>query len=357
MPPIEDELDSTESNRLLIFPRVFGGINLLVQMLPILAWGIFQRRFSIHYMTAIWDSLDLMLNGVDIDRARNRVTVVRHMKGRVSRPLSDFEQLLIERRDDGHYSLSLVGPSGPFELLTFRRYLDTRRSAERITTYLDFDIRDEALGPRILSRRSDLAEQRAKDREESSLADASAAETEETLASLLGGSANRADVLRIDHEENPGKSAISSMTWLVGSASIAVVAAWLVPGLIPLAAIFVAGSAAGALLLFLYSRRGVILVRDAEWFVAWRFFRISRFAEQLPRDRYTEVVLHAEQRFRGEDVNPYAERDEGELSYAISLDGRTEPLEIRLASDLASARKLGASVAKFAGLEFCDFTK
>ena len=80
------------------------------------------------------------------------MTVVHHLKLRRSRPLSDFEQLLIDRVDEGHYSLSVVGPSGPFSLLTFRSYLDTRRSAEPIATHLSCDIRDEALGSRILSR-------------------------------------------------------------------------------------------------------------------------------------------------------------------------------------------------------------
>jgi hypothetical protein len=355
MPPFtEDELASTEPNRLVIHPRLFGGVNLLLQALPILVWDAFQTRLSFHAAGAIWDSLDLLLNGVEVDRGRNRVTVIRHLKGRRSRPLSDFEQLQIDRIDDGHYSLSLVGPSGPFKLLTFRRYLDSRHSAERIATYLGCDIRDEALGPRILSRRSD-AEERGNDWEDSS-ADSSEAGADESFALLLHGSENNADVLRIDHDEDPGGSAILAIALLLSSAA-GIVMAWLFRTLFPALAIAAAAGVAGAVLLILYRRRGVILVRDADWCIAWRFFKTPRFARRVPLSRYREVVLHAEKRIRDSaDVNPYAERDEGKLSYAICLDGQTEPLEIRLASDLAPARKLAASVANFVGLEFRDFT-
>jgi hypothetical protein len=358
MPPFtEDEIASTEPNRLVIHPRLFGGVNLLLQALPILAWDFFQTRLSLHAAAAVWDSLDLMLNGVEIDRGRNRVTVIRHLKGRRSRPLSDFEQLVIDRVDDGHYSLSLVGPSGPFNLLTFRQYLDTRHSAERIATYLGCDIRDEALGPRILSRRSQAAELPSNDWDEDSSADSLAAGADESFALLLHGSENHADVLRIDHDEDSGRSAMIAIALLLSSAA-AVVIAYLFRTLIPASAIAAAASVAGAVLLILYRRRGVIFVRDAACCIAWRFFKTGHFARRLPLSRYREVVLHAEERFRdSEDVNPYAERDEGKLSYAICLDGQTEPLEIRLASDLASARKLAASVANFVGLEFRDFTE
>jgi hypothetical protein len=358
MPPFtEDELAATEPDRLVIHPRLFRGVNLLLLSLPIVLWGLFRRHISFQAAAAVWDSLDLMLNGVEIDRGRNRVTVVRHLKPRQSRPLSDFEQLVIDRVDEGHYSLSLVGPSKRFDLLRFRSYLDTRRSAERIASYLSFDIRDEALGPRILSRRSHAEELRSNDGDEEESADTLAAEANETVALLLHDSENHADILRIDHDEDPGKSARIAIALLLLSA-MAVVVAYLFLAPNPFSAIVAAAGMAGAILVILDRRRGVVLIRDAEWCIAWRFFKSRRFARQLPLSRYREVVLHAEQRFRdSEDVNPYAERDEARLYYAICLDGQTEPLEIRLASDLASARKLAASVARFAGLEFRDFTK
>jgi hypothetical protein len=359
MPPFaENELASTEPDRLVIHPRLSRGVNLLLLSLPLVLWGWFRRHISFQAAAAVWDSLDLMLNGVEIDRGRNRVTVVRHLRPRQSRPLSDFEQLLIDRIDEDHYSLSLVGPSNRFDLLRFRSYLDTRRSAERIATYLGFDIRDEALGPRVLVRRLPAEELRTNDGDEEASADPFAAETDETLALLLHDSENHADVLRIDHDEDPGKSAMLAIALLLLSA-LGVAFAYLFRAPIPvISAIVAAASVAGAVLMILDRRRGVILIRDANWFIAWRFFKTRRFARQLPLSRYREVILHAEQRFRdSEDVNPYAERGEARLSYAICLDGQTEPLEIRLASDLASARKLAASVAKFANLEFRDFTK
>jgi hypothetical protein len=358
MPPFtQGELAATEPDRLVIRPRLFRGVNLLLLSLPIVLWSFFRRQISFQAASAVWDSLDLMLNGVEIDRGRNRVTVVRHLKPRQSRPLSDFEQLLIDRIDEGHYSLSLVGPSNRFDLLRFRCYLDTRRSAERIATYLGFDIRDEALGPRILSRRSHAEEPRSNDGDEEESADPLAAETDETLSLLLHDSENNADVLRVDHDEDPGKSAMLAIALLLLSA-MAVAVAYLFQALNPFSAIAAAASVAGVILVILDRRRGVILIRDAEWCIAWHFFKTRRFARQLSLIRYNEVILHAEQRFRdSEDVNPYAERDEAKLYYVLCLDGQTEPLEIRLASELASARKLAGSVARFAGLEFRDFTK
>jgi hypothetical protein len=358
MPPFTDhELASTEPDRLVIHPRLFRGVNLLLQALPILVWDFFRTRMSFHAIVAVWDSLDFLLNGVEIDRGHNRVTVIRHVRGRQSRRLSDFEQLLIDRIDDGHYSLSLVGPSGAFHLLPFRTYFDTRHTAERIATYLDFDIRDEALGPRILVRRSRAEELRGNDWDEHSSGDALAPEADETVALLVRRTENHADVLRIDHDEDPGKSAMIAMA-LVLLSSATVVVAWLFQALIPVSALVAALSVAGAILWVLYRRRGVIFVRDANSLIAWRFFKTSRFTQLFPLSQYREVVLHAEERFRdSEDVNPYADRAEGTLSYAICLDGQTEPLEIRLASDLTSARKLAASVANFLGLEFRDFTK
>jgi hypothetical protein len=357
MPPFdEDEFAPTEPGRLVIHPRVFGGVNLLLQAVPIMVWDAFHTRISFHAATAVWDSLDLLLDGVEIDRGRNRVTVIRHMRGRQSRPLSDFEHLLIDRINEGHYTLSLVGSSEPFDLLAFRRYLDTRHSAERIATYLGCDIRDEALGPRILSRRSQAEKPPANDSEERSSERALGAGTDETVALLLHHSENEADVLRIDYDGDPRKTAMIAIPLLL-SAAAGVVFAYLFQAMMPALAIAAAASMAVAILLLLYRRRGVIFVRDADWCIAWRFFRSRHFARQLPLSRYREVILHAEERVRGEDVNPYAERDEGTLSYAVCLDGQAELLEIRLASDIASARKLAARVAKFVGLEFRDFTR
>jgi hypothetical protein len=357
MPPFtEDKLASTKPNRLVLYPRLFRGVNLFLQALPILLWAIFQRRLSFQAVAAVWDSLDLMLNGVEIDRRRDQVTVVRHLRGRRSRPLSDFEQLLIQRVEQRRYSLSLVGPSNPFDLLTFRTYLDARRSAERIAAYLGFDIRDEALGPRILSRRSHAEEQNAGNGNEDDSAGSSEARIEETLAVALHDSEHNADVLRLDHDEDPSKSAMVAIALILLSV-VVIGGAYLFQAVLPFSAVIAAVTVAGAVLLILYRRRGVIFVRHADWCVAWRFFRTARFAQQLSLGRYREVVLHAEERVQdGEDANPYAERNEGKLSYAICLDGRTEPLEIRLASDQASARKLAAKVARFVDLEFRDFT-
>jgi len=358
MPPFTDhELASTEPDRLVIHPRLFRGVNLLLQALPILVWDFLRTRMSFHAILAVWDSLEFLLDGVEIDRGRNRVTVIRHVRGRHSRPLSDFEQVLIDRIDEGHYSLSLAGPSGTFPLLPFRTYFDTRHTAERIATYLGFDIRDEALGPRILIRRPRSEELGANDWDEHSAGNALAAGANETAALLVRRSENHADVLRIDHDEDPGKSAMIAIALVLLSAAT-VVLAWLFQALIPVSAVLAALSVAGAILWILYRRRGVIFVRDADWFIAWRFFKTARFTQLLPLTQYGEVVLLAEERFRdNEDVNPYADRAEGTLSYAICLDGQTEPLEIRLASDLTSARKLAASVANFVALEFRDFTE
>jgi hypothetical protein len=358
MPPFtENELAATEPDRLVIHPRLFRGVNLLLFSLPIVLWSFFRRQISFQAAAAVWDSLDLMLNGVEFDPSRNKVTVVRHLKLRQSRPLSDFEQLLIDRVDEGRYSLSLVGPSHRFDLLRFRSYLDTRRSAERIATYLGFDIRDEALGPRILVRRLSAEELRSNDRDEEASADTFAAGADETLALPLHDSEDNADILRIDHDEDPGKSAMFAIALLLLSAMVVAVA-YLFQALNPFSAIAAAASVAGAILLVLDRRRGVIFIRDAEWCIAWRFFKTRRFARQLALSQYSEVILHGEQRFRdSEDVNPYAERDEAKLYYVLCLDGQAEPLEIRLASELAPARKLAGSVARFAGLEFRDFTK
>ena len=117
--------------------------------------------------------------------------------------------------------------------------------------------------------------------------------------------------MRIDHDEDPGKSAIFAIALLLSSA-IRVAVAYLFRASVPLiSAIAAAAGVAAALLLILDRRRGVILIRDAEWCIAWRFFKTQRFARQLPLSQYSEVILHAEQRFRdSEDVNPYAERGE-----------------------------------------------
>ncbi len=310
---------------------------------------------SFHAILAVWDSLEFLLDGVEIDRGRNRVTVIRHLKGRRSRPLSDFAQLLIDRIDEGHYTLSLAGPSGAFHLLPFRTYFDTRHTAERIATHVGFDIRDEALGPRILIRRQRVEVSGYRD--EHSAEHALPAGANETAALLVRRSESHADMLRIDHDEDPRKSAMIAIALAVLSATMVAVA-WFFQALMPVAAIAAAISVAGTTLWILYRRRGVIFVRDADWFIAWRFLRTTRFTQLLPLSDYSEVILHAEERFRdNEDVNPYADRSEGTLSYAICLDGQTEPLEIRLASDLTQARKLAASVANFVALEFRDFTK
>jgi hypothetical protein len=292
MPPFTDhELTSTEPDRLVIHPRLFRGVNLLLQALPILVWDFLRTRMSFHAILAVWDSLDFLLDGVEIDRGHNRVTVIRHLKGRHSRTLSDFAQLLIDRIDEGHYTLSLAGPSGAFPLLPFRTYSDTRHTAERIATYVGFDIRDEALGSRILIRRPRAGE--SGDWDEQSAEHALPAGANETAALLVRRSENHADVLRIDHDEDPGKSAMIAVALVLLSAAT-VVAAWLFQALIPVSAVVAAVGVAEAILWILYRRRGVIFIRDADWFIAWRFFKTSRFTQLVPLSQYSEVVLHAE---------------------------------------------------------------
>lgn len=316
----------------------------------------------VHFAGVLLGSLDFLLTAVVVDRCRGRVTLVRHLRLRKTRALSEFDHLAIHHHhgsavDDEGFCLSLCGAGGLWNLLAFRNYLDIRRAAETIASFVGFDIQDEVFGPRTFYRRpvEDILPESGAYNDP--LMQTSFENDKAIADRLFHEPDSTADRLQIDHDENPRRSALIAICLFLIAGMMAVFA-FSFRAQSPFLTIGAAGAFASAVLLVLNRRKGLIFVRGANSCFQWRIFKNSRFVQQISLDHYSEVTIHPEMRFYDDDdSNPYRESDGPNLYYVICLDGESVPLEIRVASDQTAARKLAARVANFVDFELCDFTK
>lgn len=292
-----------------------------------------------------------LFSGLTLNALCDRVLLFRPFRWPKRARLSDFNRVMLYRFSSPatYYAIALASGSGSQQLplLSFSRYIQARRVAERIARITAFDIYDLVFEPMIVRPRVKVAYDSATGQGRvASDGDAVESLPEFAAFSPIRGFEGDPDVLAIQHKVARRYAILKVFLALFGLPLL-----WL---LVVLGGAEWTATVASIVIVlvtvdFIRARRGIVFLRDQDVCYTWRYFRSPRRLQAHRLAPFTEVTVTAEK---------YAVAQQRSRTYfCVRLDGNAAPLEIQETSNESAARDIAARVSELIGVPLRDFTR